>query len=313
LQLQLTHSYRVEMSRERRDATVRQLYTFCLLVGLLAFEHTTFAAAPPVGQPAAAGAASGHAFVVFDGLLFKPMPDLRERGMPKLLGLGNVWRKGVSKDMVDAPAVQDTARFLRRFTDTYYLDIENWLRADESDAEIRADVTKFVQVAHLARAAAPDAKFGFYGVAPIRTYWPIVAKSPDRLAAWRHLNELSAPIAANTDYVFPSLYTFYEDPAGWELAAREILKEARRYGKPVYPFLWFEYHNSNSKLVGKQIPREVWRRELEICYENADGVVLWGGPGQKWDEQAGWWQATLEFMQTLPKRPAHPTDVHARQ
>jgi hypothetical protein len=306
--MQSTRSYGQAMQPLNNLVTRRSKCALYALLGLLALGGAACAADPEQSS-------DSRAFVIFDGLLFKPMPDLRAtQGMPKLLGLGNVWRAGVSKDTVDSESVAKTASFLRSYSDTYYLDIENWLHDGESDAAINADVAKFIQVAELARKAAPGGQFGFYGVVPLRTYWPIVLNRADALQAWHHMNELSAPIAAHTDYVLPSLYTFYEDPAGWEKAARAVLEEAHRYGKPVYPFLWFEYHNSSATLAGKQVPPEAWRRELEICYQYADGVVLWGGFGKKWDEQAPWWQETLAFMRAHSnKQPRSPEDVHLRR
>lgn len=250
--------------------------------------------------PSGSRAKDSPTFTVFDGLLYEPMPDLRPLGMPKLLGTGNVWRLGFPRDLVDPPAVAEAAQFLRRYTRTYYLDIENWLPPDDApDGVTEADVAKFMEVARIARAAVPDGKFGFYGILPKRTYWPFVLKRAAIIDAWRHMNDVSAPLAALVDYLFPSLYTFYDDPAGWETAARPILNEARRYGKPVYPFLWPEFHNSNRLLAGKEIPRAFWRRELEFCREHADGLVLWGGAGERWDERAGWWQEALSFLRSL--------------
>jgi hypothetical protein len=78
-----------------------------------------------------------------------------------------------------------------------------------------------------------------------------------------------------------------------------MLIEARRYGKPVYPFLWPTYHNSNKKLTGQLVPGDYWRMELELVHQYADGVVLWGGYKEKWDENAAWWRETQAWLATL--------------
>ncbi|MDO9084545.1 MAG: hypothetical protein Q7U56_14825, partial [Humidesulfovibrio sp.] len=101
------------------------------------------------------------------------------------------------------------------------------------------------------------------------------------------------------DIIFPSLYTFYDDPAGWKKYAIATIQEAKRYGKPVYPFLWYQYHDSNKLLGGKPIPAAIWRMQLETCLKYADGVVIWGGYKELWSEEAAWWQETKTFMNAL--------------
>lgn len=258
---------------------------------------------------------NGGQFVIFNALLHSGMPNLEVRGLHKMTGSGNLWRQGVSNRDVDEVGVRQAVRYLRTISDTYYFDIEHWILLGSDDTQLKADVDKFLRVAEIARSAVPDGRFGFYDVAPKRTYWAILLQKdhPELLAAWRHMNDLSAPIAAKSDFLFPSLYTFYDDPQGWEVAAIEVIKTARRLGKPVYPFLMFEFHNSNKELAGKQIPRASWRRELDVVRKYADGVVLWGGFGEHWDEKAGWWLETLEFMRSLDDQSHSPPTPRPQQ
>jgi hypothetical protein len=242
-------------------------------------------------------------FTVFNGLLFRPMPDLRALGMPMLQGIGNTWRPGISHQELDPIGMADGIRYARRFSDDCYFDLEEWtVYGNPPDVEER--IHKHLQAIEIARQTAPTMRFGFYGVVPTAPYWSIILDKKDELAAWRALNERSQVIARKVDYLFPSLYTFYDDPKGWELQAREVLKEAKKLGTPVYPFLWREFHDSNKKLGGTEIPREFWRRELEVCRECADGVVLWGGFAQRWDEEAAWWVETRSFLASLGNQSA---------
>ncbi len=104
------------------------------------------------------------------------------------------------------------------------------------------------------------------------------------------------PLARKVDILFPSLYTYYDDVEGWRTYARITLEEARRFGKPVYAFLWPEFHDSNEKLKGHYLPVDFWRMEMELCYELADGIVIWGGWQQTWDDHAPWWIETKAFL-----------------
>jgi len=253
----------------------------------------------PVLTDATQASTAKDNFLVFDGLLYSPMPDLAALGMPKLLSAGNVWRPNVPHDEVDPVAIAERIRFLQRSTQHYYFDLENWTVSGAPQAVIDANIQKLAQTADIARQIAPQMKFGFYDMAPRSTYWPILLKKADELTLWHQINKRSAVIAAKVDYLFPSLYTFYNDPVGWEVSARAVLQEAKQYGKPVYPFLWPEFHNSNATLKGTQVPRDLWRRELEVCRQCADGLVLWGGYHQLWDEEAEWWLETKSFLSTL--------------
>jgi hypothetical protein len=215
--------------------------------------------------------------------------------MPKLLSIGNAWRKGISHQDLDPIGMAEAIRITHSLTENCYFDLEEWTLYG-SPADLDTRIQKHLQAISIARQTAPTLRFGFYGVVPTAPYWPIVLNKADELTAWRDLNERSRVIARQVDFLFPSLYTFYDDPRGWELSARAVLMEAKRYGKPVYPFLWPHFHNSNRALWGTMISREFWRRELEVCRECADGVVLWGGFTELWDEEAPWWLETKSFL-----------------
>jgi hypothetical protein len=244
-------------------------------------------------------------FTVFDGLLYKPMPDLRELGMPKLLAIGGTWRPGVPHDQVDPLGIADALHFIQRFSRDCYFDLEEWtVYGDPADLDAR--IERHVRTAEIARQVTPELRFGFYGVVPTAPYWPILLNKTDQLATWHNITRRSRVIAEKVDYLFPSLYTAYDDPKGWEISARAVLKEARQYDKPVYPFLWPEFHDSNPKLKFQPIPREFWRRQLEVCRECADGLVLWGGYNELWDEEAPWWLETKSFVGSLPNQQPQP-------
>jgi hypothetical protein len=94
------------------------------------------------------------------------------------------------------------------------------------------------------------------------------------------------------------LYTFYEDRDGWVKYAVAQISEARRYGgnKPVYVFLWPQYHEPPNAYL----PTDFWRLELETAKQYADGVVIWGGSlHETWDNSAPWWIETKKFIDTL--------------
>jgi hypothetical protein len=250
---------------------------------------------------AGAQARETRPFMIFDGFLYKNKPDLRPRGLVPIMGSGELWRPGFSADEVDRVQVWAIFEKLRDSRGYYYLDIETWL-VDSGSPEARsANIQKLTKVIDTARAAAPQLHLGFYGLLPGITYWPLL-RHDGEYANWREVNRQLDGLAQHVDVVFPSLYTFYSDLDGWKNYARQTLLEARRYQKPVYPFLWPEFHDSNPELGGKTVPPPFWRAQLELCAEMADGVVLWGGWKQDWNEGVAWWRETLLFIKELGEK-----------
>lgn len=248
-------------------------------------------AAVPPAEPAAA-----RPFVLFDALLQADKPDLASAGFTPLTWEGDLWRKGVSHDLVDEQRVHEL--FVRTRPDQwYYLDIENWPVGSVDPATRARNLAKLERVIELARQSAPRIHLGLYAILPDIAYWPLLEHDA-RYARWLETNRALEPLAARVDAVFPSLYTFNDDLEGWRTYARETLIEARRYGKPVYAFLWPEFHDSNARLKGRALPPHLWRAELELCAQLADGVVIWGGWQERWNESAEWWQETRRFMQS---------------
>jgi hypothetical protein len=230
-------------------------------------------------------------FELFDGLLHRGKPNLRRLGLRPLPWVGNIWRGGGPQDRLEEGGVRTALEQLSPGTDAFYFDIEAWpvLR---QPADVRArNIRRLLEVADIARQQMPNAQFGFYGLPPAITYWPLVDERPAEYADWLECNRLLEPLAASVDFIFPSLYTFYRDRSGWIKYAEATLTAARQYGKPVYPFLWYEYHDSNPLLRGQELDSNAWIEELQFCRARAHGIVLWGGSESGWSERARWWQA----------------------
>jgi hypothetical protein len=161
------------------------------------------------------------------------------------------------------------------------------------------------------REGGDTGQIAYYGALPIRDYWRAVgAFGPAAYKQWQAENDARAPLVSEVAMLFPSLYTFYTNQPQWVTYAKANLSEARRIsqGKPVYPFIWPQYHNSNPSVGLQFIDPAFWTLEMQTIYDSgdADGMTLWGGwdfvndrPAQ-WDESAPWWQATKAFIKTIP-------------
>jgi hypothetical protein len=230
-------------------------------------------------------------FPLFDALGHRGKPNLLRAGLRPLTWVGNLWRTGIAHDGLDHEGVVLALKQLPRGTEAFYIDVETWPILRQPALVRERSIRQLLQVADLARAHVPGAKFGFYGLPPAITYWPLVGGRTAEYSDWIESNQRLEPLAERVDYIFPSLYTFYADRPGWLAYADATIKAARRFGKPVYPFLWFEYHDSNFSLRHHEVDLDAWTEELQFCHSNADGLVLWGGWESPWKERAAWWQS----------------------
>ncbi len=256
-------------------------------------------------------------FVVFDGTLYTNKPDLSQYGIQPITityasQFGNEWFKDAAR-LPDKESVQRVAREAEKKASHVVIDIEHWpLKGDSR--QVQESLSKYMTVLHWFKGAAPGLAVGYYGAPPLRDYWRAINSPTSK--EWRSYSEENdrlQPLAGAVDILFPSLYTFYTDQGGWVRYAYGQIAEARRCanGKPVYVFLWPQYHDSNRTLAGTFLPADYWRLELETAKQYADGIILWGGWGNnnrpaKWDEDAGWWKVTKDFMKSLgdPDQPA---------
>ncbi len=286
----------------RKSAVTAVLLLTLAAVGMLAFPHALAQSAPSAAASPATKPAK--VFTVFDAMLFKDKPDLAGHWVKPMVSLGAslfATKQRPSPAQMEQPdesLLRATARSLaRRKTIIVSMDIEHWPTTGDPD-EVAATVEKYVKIAQWMHDEVPGLRLGFYGVPPVGDYWN--AQQPvdsPRYQNWQKQNDALMEIARQSDVLFPSLYTFYENQAGWVTFAKANIAEARRYNKVVYPYLWPEYHDAASpELRGKPIPAAYWRLQLETVYEHADGVVIWGGWQKTWDEQAPWWQETLKFL-----------------
>lgn len=241
---------------------------------------------------------AGASFPVFDALLYKNKPDLAQYGLSplRMVYAQEIWAGAESRDNPNTAKIAEVAGKIVPGS-LVCVDIEHWSVTGRTSA-VKESIAKYATVMSVMKWNSPTVKAGFYGVLPIRDYWRAIgSKGKKGFDEWRRQNLKIRQLADSVDVVFPSLYTLYADQSGWEEYAIRNLQEARKYGKPVYAFLWPQYHDMNKQLKGQYIPVDFWRLQLETCRKYADGIVIWGGYQQQWDENAPWWVETRKFME----------------
>ncbi len=276
-----------------------------------------FSGALPSGS-----AAPQRPFIVFDATLYKNKPSFA--GYPvrpiTLLYESRLFPGNHAPTaMPPEQTVRSIAKEFREASEPVVIDIERWPL--KGDAQIvKENVGKLVGVLSWIKAEAPNLQIGAYGTVPLPDYWRAIRGSGNvEYQAWQRDNDRLDEMTAQLDALYPSLYTYYPDRQGWVTFAVAQLTEAKRkaHGKPVYAFLWPQYHESNAKLRLRPLEPDYWELQLNTVYEHADGLVIWGGWGEKgpesWDEEAPWWQVTKRFLKRIGSTPPeHPTNLTVR-
>lgn len=285
-----------------------------LLLGLMTWNMI------PLANGQTQSASSPKLFPVFDATLYSKKPDLSAYGLSPITVVyaqqfGPQWFKQIDL-LPSSELVTSVAREAKLKGHPVVVDIEHW-PLKGSPGIVQDSLRKYMTVLQWFRGAAPELSPGYYGVPPLRDYWRAIKnQTSQEYRSWKDENDKIHSLADAVDIFYPSLYTFYPDQDGWRKYAIAQIEEARRYGsgKPVYVFLWPQYHESNRILGGRYLPEDYWRLELETAKQYADGIVIWGGwdlksnRQAKWDDNAPWWTVTKEFMKRLqPSQPANGT------
>jgi hypothetical protein len=271
-----------------------------LLCGVLAVAGA--ASAPTNAQPTS----GGPCFRVFDGLLFTNKPDLRAEGIePVTVIEPDRWLppRQSHGQIPDASSIKVGLRATSAASHLLVLDQEDWPVQGTTEV-VGGSVNEYLTLLARVRSVGFQGPIGYYGAPPVRDYWRAIGlPNSQPYRAWQSENDLLQPLANAVEVLFPSIYTFYDDHDGWTRYAIANLSEARRlaHGKPVYAFIWPQFHDSNKTIGLKLIPGDFWALQLQTVAQYADGVIIWGGWKMSWDEQAEWWQATLQFVKTLPQ------------
>ena len=161
---------------------------------------------------------------------------------------------------------------------------------------------------------AKGLQLGYFGEAPINDYFGYIP-GRGQVPATRATNWVTLHIARASDVLFPQMYTRYREPGSrsWIARAEGMMALIRDEWqpligeRPVYPYLWPQYHDFASDLAirRKLVEKGVFLTQLETLKRlGADGVVIWGTLGveeagerrARWAADMDWWVETKQFM-----------------
>ncbi len=140
---------------------------------------------------------------------------------------------------------------------------------------------------------------GLYSYVPETIDYHWVSPSGYDAGTYAALNNFLQPIADAEDYIAPSIYNTITDSATMQWKVETMTREAVRVakGKPVYPFISPQYYYSDMTTV----PYGYWKMVLNTLKSSgASGAIIFVWQAIAWDENAGWWTATKEFLGSPP-------------
>ena len=128
---------------------------------------------------------------------------------------------------------------------------------------------------------------GAYAIAPHRDFWAPVSEDKKQIELWKNANADLVKVAAEMDFIAPSIYTFYDEPEfggkqanareKWVTYAEHNISEAKQYGKPVYVCMWGKFHPSNKILGEEPISKEFMEIQYQtIIQQDVENVIMWG-------------------------------------
>lgn len=185
------------------------------------------------------------------------------------------------------------------------LDLETW--PYYPDSKLTSTINKFLTTINYFKSANTVSPIGFYGVPPKQAYqWSSIdpVNNPSGYANWKHISDSLARVAVNVDVFQPSFYAYDTDTTSWRKMVDTTIAAIKRYSttKPIYAFIWPQYHQGTNPLQLQFIDTAIWRYELEQLYKKANGVIIWTSnkDGNNntiyWDVNMPWWQVTKKFM-----------------
>ena len=272
---------------------MKKLLTFACLASLVSVGTVTAQtgarlSAPPAGTP----------FIVFDNMAYAGKPDLSTNGLvPSCV----IYNHGDMKTAIAAGQLPDEAAFKQLVQSRaagrpgpVVIDIEYVFlskRGGTTDAEVKQHFKLFITLAKWAHEAAPGHLVGYYGHG-------LFPEEPGKEYAAE-----KAQLLAAVDAFFPSMYSFgNQTPEKWQEKLKFLLAQARELapGKPVYPYVWAQYHEGSPKAL-EFLDGDRMKWELETAHNfGADGVVFWSGAKPAWKD-GPWLQAMLKFVAEKPR------------
>ena len=256
----------------------------------------------PASNDVASSKPRGGKKPVFQAFRYNKMPSFAGCGLSslKVFYHGEIFGSG-SKSQPNISQLKNVVipQIVSKKYQYAVIDIEVWDPIREMDKL----VTVMKTIRDGVRAKGGKTKIGLYLLIPEKNWLAPVNNDSRRWTNWKANNAKLQRLAKEVDVLFPSLYTIYDNKNDWLKYAKANIAEARKYGKPVFPFIWPQIHDWNKVDGQKYMASSFWKTQLETVFDKADGIVIWGSikptKGSKgwdtWHSGMPWWEVTKSF------------------
>jgi len=214
---------------------------------------------------------------------------------------------GPTDNLPNFPAIKALAQStLPQPTVPLTFDIEVWPYSPT--ASLNTTIANLIAVVDTFKKVNPLTPVGYYGVIPNQAYqWSNIdpVNNPSGYSNWKSINTSMKSVAKKIDIFFPSFYAYDTDTVSWRKMVDSTVAVTKRYytGKPIYAYIYPQYHQSSTSLSLTFIDTDRWMYQLEMLYKRIDGCVIWtsataaDGSTISWDPNGmAWWRKTKEFM-----------------
>lgn len=197
------------------------------------------------------------------------------------------------------------------------LDIEMWPYAV---ADIANTQQKFLNVLDTTRKYNSYSKLGYYNVPnkPAYKWSSIQPVGSTNYLNWQSQNTSLSQLYKAVDFLAPSFYAYDNDTLSWRKFVDANLSEIKRLNKnnrPVYAYIWPQYHGNSDPWSLQWIDQVSWNFQLETLYKLVDGIIIWTsnkdpqGNTIYFDATMPWWITTQNFMKRHGLTTSEPS-VH---
>lgn len=117
------------------------------------------------------------------------------------------------------------------------------------------------------------------------------------------------------DALLPSSYIVDDDTTLWKKEFLHTIKEAKQNNpdKPVYALFYTDYFNQKENFDDSYNPikEATWQAMLENAFKLCDGIVIRNIGNSSWNEDAGFWKATKQFIHSHKDNIVFPSDSNS--
>lgn len=248
----------------------------------------------------------------FEGLLYSGKPDLDALyGMWRLPFIAANSYAGWS-DSAGLPTAAWYDNVAANYTNARgYLLVDHEAWPVTTSVERQAAASMFVTLYQELKRRRPDLQIGFYAYPTIRNFWDTIGNDADSspggasYVAWQAQNDDFADLWAVIDYAAPTIYypydtvtNGYQDPTYvynyFHANITDTIRCRTAYGRgqKIYPYV-----SMRSSVNSLPLDLYIWDLQIRTAYLEADGMIVWGGYLETWNEFDPWW---INFKASFP-------------